>query len=258
MRGWQHRALEMTACAALVLLGAAGAWAVSIPSGVYTLPVAAGDATTVDLGAAPAGPVAGFSGWTRLRPDSPTDVLSDFSASVVGSFTGNGAGTTANAWIYDITFQVTWNGTVDELPPTQAFASQLLFTIVDSRFGTGMSFATTTDLPNSGFVRGSFAVDGSPVAPQVVADDTGAMSGNPSGFVSDVPGNRWLGFYLPADTGTHTITAQWALGQTPAGPGDVFFPNAMFMAVPEPASLALLLAGGLALARRVRPARRRA
>ncbi|MDX1648708.1 MAG: PEP-CTERM sorting domain-containing protein, partial [Myxococcota bacterium] len=231
--------------AGLILLGAVGAQAVTIPSGVYTLPVAAGDATTVDLGAAPAGPVAGFSNWIRLRPDSPTDTLSDFAATVSGNFTGFGSGTTSDPWIYDITFQVAWNGTVDEAPPVVSHADRLLFTIVDSRFGPGMSFATTSDLPNSGFVRGRFALDGTSVTPEIVMDDTGAMSGNPSGFVSDVPGNRWLGFYLPADTATHTITARWALGQSPSGSGDVFFPNAMFMAVPEPGGLALV---GLGLA----------
>lgn len=257
MRLWRSASGAAACLVALLMLGSSAADAVSIPSGVYTLPVAAGDATTVDLGAAPGASdpgLAAFPQWLRLRPDSPADTLSDFSATVAGSFV-SGGGTTSNPWLYDITFEVAWNGTIDELPPSQPFADTMFFAIVDSRFGTGMTFATTNDLPLSGFVRGSFAVDGNAVTPEILQDDTGAMSGSPSGFVSDVAGNRWIGFALPADQNVHTITARWALGQNPGSAGDVFFPNAMFLpvAVPEPGAAALLGAALLlGLGRRLR------
>ncbi|MBW2243490.1 MAG: hypothetical protein JRH01_16025 [Deltaproteobacteria bacterium] len=233
----------------IALLGATGSSAVTIPGGVYTLPVGAGDATTVDLGVA--APFPGTPQWVRLRPNDPPDPLQDYTAIVSGSFvSGPTTGTPSNPQIFNITFSVAWNGTINEQAPTQAVASQMLFAIVDSRFGPGMSFDTTSDLPQSGFVRGSFAVNGTPVAtPEIIRDDTGPMSGNyPEGFVSDFPDlgcpcNRWIGFYLPATPGvTQSITMQWALGQGAPSTGNVFFPNALFLPVPEPGSLTLAVA----------------
>jgi hypothetical protein len=223
---------------ALVL--ASASQAVTIPAGVYTLPVAAADATTTDLNA-PA-PFAGFPTWVRVRPNSPTDTASDYTSDVNGVGVGTAAGTPADPWIYDITFTVSWSGEIDGAAPAQAVADQMLFTIIDSRFGAGSSLLDTVDLPQSGFVRGSFAIDGTPVTPEIVQD---ASAGQ--GFVNDIAGDRWLGFYLPANTDTHTITMQWALGQTPPVAGRPFFHNALFVAVPEPGTLLLLAAAGAGL-----------
>jgi len=241
---------------AIGLPSAAGAVGITVPSGVFTLPVDPGDATTVDLGA-PA-PFAGTPMWVRLRPNDPPDPLVDYTATVSGAFvSGPSTPTPSNPQIFDITFSITWNGTIDEVPATQAvgqgysygrIGEQMLFAIVDSRFGSGMSFPTTSDLPQSGFVRNSFQLDGMAISPEVVLDDDGATTGNFEGFVMDFPDpgcpcNRWLGFYLPATPGvTHTLTMQWALGQTPSGSGNVFFPNALFLpvGVPEPGIVGLL------------------
>lgn len=251
------QALVWGLCVALgASLAGGAAQAVSIGS-TLQLPVDAGTATTVDLGAAPAGPGAGFPDWERLHPNGPADPLADFVATLSGSDTGAGSGTPGDAWVYDITFDFTWSGTLDGSAPGTGHADQILFTIVDSRFGAGGSISGTSDLPQSGFVPGSFEVDGADATPEIVMDDTGAMSGSPEGFVTDVAGNRWLGFWLPADDATHTITMQWALGQMPTGPEDseFFLPTASFMAVPEPATAALLGAA-LALGLGVRARRR--
>lgn len=261
-QNWNRRIGRMALVVGIALLGATGASAVTIPGGVYTLPVGAGDATTVDLGVA--APFPGTPQWVRLRPNTPPDPLQDYTAFVTGSFvSGPTTGTPSNPQIFNITFSVTWNGTINEQTPTLGTASQMLFAIVDSRFGPGMSFATTSDLPQSGFVRGTFAVNGTSIAaPEIILDDTGPMSGNPEGFVRDFPDlgcpcNRWIGFYLPATPGvTHSITMQWALGQAVPGAGDVFFPNALFLPVPEPGSVALVIVALVGFAGIRRGARR--
>lgn len=215
--------------------------------GIYTLPVDPSLSTTVDLGTAPAAP--GLSGWERLRPNSATDPLADFTASVSGKLKRK----TANKRIFQVNFSITWNGTVDAGAPG-TIGNEVLFALVDSRYGKGTTFDTTSDILQSWFKAGTFKVDGSSVTPEIVQDDDGTMSGNPEGFVRDFadpscPCNRWIGFDLPATPGaTHTVSARWVVKgslKKKFGDGDVFFPNAAFVAVPEPGSLALLAAAGL-------------
>ncbi len=229
---------------AIGLLAAGAAGAVTIPDDVYVLPVDAADATTVDLGLA--APFPGTPTWVRARPTDPTDTVQDYTSSVTGSkVSGPAVGTPGNPEIFDITFTVTWNGGLDGSTVADPVAEDMLFAIVDSRYGDGMTLASTTDLPQSGFVRGSFAVNGTPLAdPEIVQD---APFG---GFLNDGFGNRFVGFFLPATpNATQTITMQWAMGQAFPGPEDVFFPNALFLAVPEPAALTLLGVGALGIAR---------
>ena len=223
-------------------LGLAGpAGAVTIPTDVFTLPVS--DTPTVDLGT----PTAAGTPWQRLAPISAGDSVAYFSAALRSSDFVSGAGTTTDPWLFDITFDVQWSGEIGaEATPPQVEA--LLFTLVDARFGSTSSLFTTADLPGSGFVRGSFTFDGQPVTPQVVRDDTGLVTGNSEGFVSDVAGNQWLGFFVPVDTELHTLQGRFAVGQDPGSDGNVFFQNAMFVAVPEPGLALLLAAAGLALA----------
>jgi len=249
-----RRAMTAVATGMVMLLAVgAGALTLPVPANVYTLPVDPGDATTVDLSQPPPG----NGEWVRLRPNDPPDLVEDHTTSVTGVFnSGPATPSAADPWFFDITFTVTWNGTINEQAPSQAIGSQMLFAIVDSRFGTGMSIDTTTDLPSSGFVRGSMAVNGVPVLPEIVLDDTGAMTGMFEGFVRDgsssqgCPCNRWLGFYLPANDITHVITMSFALGQDPGTPGDVFFPTALFLPVggeevPEPGTAVLVGLGAL-------------
>lgn len=230
------------ALALALLLGGGPAGAVSIPTDVFTLPVS--DSPSVDLGA----PTTAGGPWQRLAPVSASDPVSYFSAALRGARFVSGSGTPSNPWLFDVTFDVQWSGEIGAASTPQPQVDRLLFTIVDARFGTTRSLFTTTDLPSSGFVRGSFTLDGQAVAPQVVRDDTGVASGNPEGFVSDVAGNQWLGFDMPLDTQLHTLQGRFALGQNPGSGGDVFFPTAMFVAVPEPGLALLLAAAGLALA----------
>jgi hypothetical protein len=247
-----------TLLGATVLLGSSGALAVSISAAqVYTLPLLAPqDPMTVDLGD-PA-PFAGTPEWIRLRPHGPTDPIVDFTATVGGSFTGSGSGTPSDAWVYNLTFTITWNGNINGNLATDPYASQLLFAILDSRFedtAGGNDFDSTNDLLYSGFVRGTFAVNGNSVTPEIVRDATAG-----GGFVSDDYNYDWIGVYIPAVPGqSTTLTMQWALGQTPDqsnGGEDVFFPQALFVAtVPEPGTAVLLgfaLVGMLGVARRAR------
>jgi len=246
---WPHRLTR----AAIVLLTAGlvapvGASALSISDAeVITLAVnTAVDPVTVDLDDPPA-----QGAWKRIRPDDPNDTVEDFVATAQGVFAkGPMIPSESNATIFDLTFQITWNGTVDGAASPEPIGEELLFAIVDSRFGPGTSFATTTNLELSGFVRGSFALNGSPITPEILAD---ATSPTAEGFVANCSStdqiggcDTWLGFALPAVAGQHTLTMQFALGELPSGSGDVFFPNATFLAVPEPgagAFLALGLAG---------------
>jgi hypothetical protein len=265
------RRLELgaaTLLGAMGLLVASGAFAVSIPAGeVYTLPLAPGDTMTVDLGV----PTPGFPQWNRLRPGNPSDPLADYTATVdciEPGCPGSGAGTPSNASVYDLVFDVTWNGTIDQATPGSGEAApQMLFAILDSRFERtpgGDTYATTNDLPSSGFVRSTpgfdrfFVDDGVTVVavtPEIVRD---APLG---GFVSDDYDYDWIGFYLDAVPGvTYSISVEWALGQMPdqsQGGQNVFFPNALFLAtVPEPGTAAMMAVGILILAARGR--RRRA
>jgi len=242
------RALGTALALALTLPLAGAANAIAIGSTIQ-LPVDAGTAASVDLGAAPSGPAAGFPSWVRLHPFGPSDPFVDFGTGVDGDSTGIGEGTPGDAWVYEITFDFAWNGTAAGSAPG-AHAEQILFTLVDSRFGTGGSISGTSDLAQSGFLPGTFQVDGDDVTPEIVVADTGAMSGSAQGFVTDTGvgvGNRWLGFWLPADDQPHEITMRWALGQMPSGAGEIFFPTAAFLAVPEPGA-AVLLGAALALA----------
>lgn len=242
------RAVAAGAAAALLLALClpSAARAVTIPTDVVQLPPS--DTVTLDLGTPP-----GVGAWVRLRPDDPTDPVQDFSSFVGGSFLG-GSATPSDPLLFDLTFQVTWNGTIDGTAPEGVAGTQLLFAILDARLGSGNTFDTTSDLPTSGFVRNGFALDGMSVTPEIVQDDFGTITGMGQGFVGDctdqVGGcNTWLGFVLPADTSTHQITARWALGQSVPAGSDFFFPNAAFVQVaevPEPGTL-LLLGIGLAL-----------
>jgi hypothetical protein len=234
---WMKRCFGLgaaTLLGAMVLLGASGAFAVAIPTDVYTLPT--GDTPTVNLN----------QDWIRLRPFFSTDPVVDYTAEVEG--TGpNCTGTPANACLYDITFTVTWDGTIlGQDPGETQVGEQMLFTIVDSRFERGATaletFDSTYDLVQSGFVRGGgFAVNGVSVMPEIVRDDP-SFTGY-EGFVPDHYPDNWIGFYLDAEPGmTHEITMQWALGETLVPPGNmVYFPNALFLQViPEPGTATLV------------------
>lgn len=241
---WIKRWLGLGAAmllAATMLLGASSAFAVAIATDVYTFPIA--DAPTVNLN----------QNWIRLRPFEGIDPVVDYTAEVVGVGPSMGSGTPTDAWVYNITFTVTWDGSVNGYDPGNGATSsyelydemeyqQMLFTIVDSRFENGIpameTFDSTYKLNQSGFLRGAvFAVNGSPVMPQIVRDDP-----NAGGFVPDHYADNWLGFYLdPVPGMTHTITMQWALGETPVGGNMVYFPNALFLtAVPEPGTATLV------------------
>jgi hypothetical protein len=233
-----------TLLGAMLLLGASGAFAVAIPTDVYTLPT--GDTPTVNLN----------ENWIRLQPFHSNDPIVDYTAEVVGVGPISGAGTPANAWIFNITFEVTWDGSIHgQTPgngPTSSYKlreeieyERLLFTIVDSRFERGIpaleTFDSTYDLVQSGFVRGGdFAVNGVSVMPEIVRDDP-SFTGY-EGFVPDHYPDNWIGFYLDAEPGvTHTITMQWALGETPVGGNMVYFPNALFLTtIPEPGTATLV------------------
>jgi hypothetical protein len=244
---------------ALILLGGPSAFAISIPDDVYTLSVdPTVDPMTVDLGAPPPG-----QPWIRLRPNDPADTMADYTDSITGSALSTpGANPRADrAWTYDITFEVTWNGTIDESTPGGQVAEKLLFVILDSRFETGDppgdTFDTTYDLITSGFLRASaggvFTVNNgtttTTVTPEIVRDDT--IGGGGEGFVKDHYPDDWIGFYLDALPGvTQTITMQWALGERLVKPNgkNVFFPNALFVqVVPEPSAAALMGVGMLIL-----------
>jgi len=251
--------LRIRGLGALVLLLAGllptSALAVSIPADVITLP--AGDAATLDLSATPA-----QGEWKRLSRDLY------FTVETTGAFDrGPATPTTDDPWIFDLSFEITFSGEVGvEAPPSET-VEELLFTIQDMRLGmpTGANpFAGTTDLATSGFVRNSFAVDGTPVTPEIVLDDDGTITGMAEGFVGNCEPaqdgcNRWVGFSLPGEAGTHTVTMEWALGAPPAVDSPMFiFPNATFarVSVPEP-GIAVLLGLGLA-GRALRRRRRRA
>jgi hypothetical protein len=244
---------------AMVLLGASGALAVTIPNDVYTLPVDPPPVNpTVDL--QDDSPFPGLPRWVRLRPEDPFDTVEDYTDLVLGQAVSmSGPPTPGDPWIFNIQFRITWNGTINDQIPIDPVSSQMLFAIVDSRYvdpdlGPVFSFETTRDLPLSGFVResdpaGFFYVNGVPVVPEIILDDTGRWSGDPEGWVRDTdpfapsadPINRWLGFYLPATPGaTNIITMRWAVGEDWGGT-DIFYPNRLFMAtVPEPGTGALL------------------
>jgi hypothetical protein len=223
------------------------------PVHAITLPVGPGYAMTVDLGVA--APFPDTPKWSRLHPHDHDDAIEDYTSGVLASY-NSGSGPPGGTWVFDITFTVTWNGTIKDEVPTHAVASQMLFVILDSRFGPELTFEGTYDLVNSGFVDGSFAVNGVPLTsgPEIVRDDTGPMSGNPEGFVADYYPSDWIGFYLPAmPDDPQTITMQWSLGETPVGDGNVFFPSALFLPIPEPGTALLLMTGvtGLAFRRRL-------
>jgi hypothetical protein len=261
---WMMRPVGYKAAAllgALMLLFAPGAFAISISDDqVYKLPVNVqpGDPTPVDLGAAPPG-----QPWIRLRPNDPADTVEDFTSFVAGSANSTpGKNPKADrAWTYDITFEVTWDGTIDQGAPPGPIADKLLFAILDSRFETGVPPGDTEDttykVMESGFLRGSaggiFTVNNgtttTTVTPELVRDDT--VGGAGEGFVKDHYPDLWLGFYIDALPGvTQTITMQWALGERLVKPNgkDVFFPNALFaQVVPEPGAAALMGVGMLIL-----------
>jgi hypothetical protein len=245
---------------ATVLLPSSGASAIGINQAeVYTLPLLANpnpaDPPTLDLG----DPLPGNARWHSLNPLNPSDPIVDYTATVVGVGTGSGAGTPSDAWVYNLTFTVTWNGNIGGAVPTNTVLPQMVFAILDSRFEDtpgGNDYASTNDLFYSGFVRGTFAVNGNSVTPQIVRDAT--VGG---GFVEDSWYNYdFLGVNLPAVAGqSYLITMQWALGETPdmsGGGNRVFFPQALFVAtVPEPGTAVLLgvaLVGMLGVARRAR------
>jgi len=226
--------------------------AVSIPADVITLP--AGDPATLDLSVAPA-----QGEWKRLTRDLY------FTVETTGAFDrGPATPTTNDPWIFDVSFEITFSGEVGvEAPPSQT-VEELLFTIQDMRLGMppgANPFLGTTNLATSGFVRNSFAVDGTSVTPEIVLDDDGTITRMVEGFVGNCEPaqdgcNRWVGFSLPGEAGTHTVTMEWALGASPAVDSPLFiFPNATFarVSVPEP-GIAVLL--GLGLAGRVLRRRR--
>lgn len=221
--------------------------AVSIPTDVVSLP--AGDPVTLDLSSSPA-----EGAWSRLARDV------DFSVAMTGAFDrGPVTPTTTDPWIFDLRFEITFGGLAGAAAASGPSVEEVLFTIQDMRLGspTGSDpFASTSDLPTSGFVRGSFALDGAGIAPAIVRDDDGTITGQPEGFVGDCETaqagcNRWVGFPLPGAPGTHVLTLEWALGERPPGDQlDFIFPNATLAritSVPEP-GIAVLLTFGLAVA----------
>lgn len=255
---WMKRRLGLGAAALLAataLLFAPSAFALEInPTTVYLLPSSDTPTFNVD------------QSWTRLHPFETGDPVTPYDYSDgLGMEYVEGSGTMTDAWVWNLTFEVAWNGTVNGLPlggvptstysaygegPEQQYASQLLFLIVDYRFEhydpPRETYYDTFKLEDSGFVRaGGFAVDGSPVTPLIVSDDWG-LTGIPD---YDYPEN-WIGFLIDIDpenpTATHLITLQYALGENPLpqtlGDGEnLWFPNAVFLqTVPEPGTATLM------------------
>lgn len=247
---------------ALILLGAPGAFAVSINTDdLFLFPIndPVEDPETVDLGAGP---------WIRLSPDDPGDILADYEFAIAASGGRCRNPSPADPCLYSLTFTVKWLGTINEAdPPAGTVVEQLLWTVNDSRFEKvlgGDTVLTTYKMGDTGFVResagGTFLVDGLPYVdsngtsekPEIVQD-----SGFP-GFVT-YP-NDWVGFFLPADEEMHTITMQWALGEDVCDPSEgcttgenVFFPQALFaQVVPEPGTGVLMAVGILMLGVRAR------
>ena len=253
---WMKRHLGLgaaTLLAATALLVASSAFALGIaPATVYLLP----SVDTPTLNIAPT--------WTRLHPFETGDPVTPYDYSDDASMEYvEGTGALDDAWVWNLTFEVTWHNTSAGQPLDKVIGEQLLFVIVDYRFEhydpPQETFGTTFKLEDSGFVRGGgFAVDGSPVTPLIVSD-TWDITGISN---ADYPEN-WIGFLIDIDPGnptaTHLVTMQYALGEDPLpqrlGDGEnLWFPNALFLqTIPEPGTATLvgvaLLILGVARAR---------
>lgn len=240
---WMKRQLGLgaaTLLAATALLVASSAFALGInPATVYLLPSV--DTPTMDIS----------QGWHRLHPYYTGDPVTPYDYSDgLGMQYVEGSGTMADAWVWNLTFEVTWNNTFNGYPLGNEYGNQLLFVIVDYRFEhydpPRETFDDTFKLEDSGFVRaGGFAVDGSPVTPLIVSDDWDLTDLEAVGYPE-----RWIGFLIDIDpenpTATHYITMQYALGENPLpqtlGDGEnLWFPNAVFLSkVPEPGTATLV------------------
>jgi hypothetical protein len=169
---------------------------------------------------------------------------------------------------FNVTFDFTWNGTVNGGTDADDFFGpggpppHVLFTIIDERwrlptFDEANPLGTSVSVVG-GYVRDSFEGDDIiDSAPLIVQDIAGG------GLISDVVGDRWIGVKLPLVEGVaQSFSFEFALGSDVTGlPG--FSPTNFTLRifreaflVPAPSALLLLATAlpGLALLRRRRSA----